>query len=435
MRKIHISLAIVCILHLGVYSCTKGVVESIQNTPNSPRETGLYNVLDYGADNSGEKDCSKIIDRIFRDIENNNNKHVDIYFPPGKYKISERILFDQSSFAGYADHKGFIFRGAGEDVTELICDNDEGGLYFNANTNMFTATIRDLTFVAVREGKGTAIEFNTYDQTAGDHHSRMLQVQNVLIRGERFNKGHFLNGILCYNAWYPLVDNVKITSRYGPDGRNHKMNIGMMFEDCYSPLVTNSYFWGNASYGILYEGVKTPPEDGIIKDSYFVGQENGIYVDLKEYSKWSEPAFHISNCHINYEINGVFIKGVRQAFISGNLFYCLNKAGSKYLNNKDPLKDYHSIDINCDYASDLIISNNQFQEPSTPKRFAINISPRSGNIMIQGNIFNCEGTGIRNQSELISYANGNVFGGIPNFTTTLTHYSDLTGTLKRIDFE
>ncbi|MBK5719863.1 hypothetical protein JGH11_03160 [Dysgonomonas sp. Marseille-P4677] len=402
-----------------------------------------YNMVDYGADNEGKVDCSTSFNRILTEIKSNNVKYVDIYFPPGRYKVSRRLVFNSESFKGFDVHKGFIFRGAGEDVTELVCDNDAGVLSFNVNTNLFTATIKDLSFVTARDGKGAAIQFNTTDgKNAGDHHSRMLQVKNVLIRGEKFNQGHFKNGILCYNAWYPLIDNVKITSRYGPDSKNYKMNIGMLFEDSYSPLVTNSYFWGTASYGFLYRRVNLPvdqgPEDGIIKDSYFVGQDHGIYVDLKDYNYWTEPAFHVTNCHINYQKNGVFLKGVRQGFITNNLFYCLNKAGSKFLNNNDPLEAYYSVDINCHYATDLIISNNQFQEPSTLKRAAIDISSRSANISINDNIFNCEGIGIRNSSTKTSYAVNNIFGGTPNFTgsgVNLTRYVDNAGGLKIVDIQ
>ena len=212
------------------------------------------------------------------------------------------------------------------------------------------------------------------------------------------------------------------------------MGIGILFQDCYSPIVTSSYFWGNASYGLMYKGVNISPEDGIVEDSYFVGQENGIYIDLADLPNWSEPAFHVTNCHINYLKNGLFLKGIRQAFISSNLFYCHNEAGSRWKNDTNPVSSYESRDINCDYASDIIIANNQFTEPASPKRVAVDISANCGNIMIQSNIFNLDATGIRNNSTKTSYSMGNVFGGDPSFAVGLVPYVDNTGTLKIIDY-
>lgn len=362
------------------------------------------------------------------------SQQIDIYIPAGKYKISKRVVLDQSNFAGYDSNHGLIFRGAGVDVTELICDNTQGGFYFNAGTNRITVSVQDMSFVAPNDNSGTAIEFNTANQNAGDQHSRMLQVRNVLIRGEKYDKGYFSNGVLCYNAWYPMLENVKITARYGSGSEIYQMNMGILFQDCYSPLVTNCYFWGNAVYGLLYKGVNIEPEDGIVKDSYFVGQDNSVYVDLKTAPEWSEPAFHLTNCHINYLKNGLFLKGVRQVFVSNNLFYCHNEGGSLWHNNGSTVSSYESRDINCEYTSDAIISNNQFTEPASPKRIGIDISANSANILIQGNIFNFDAIGIRNKSAQPSRAIGNVFGGNPSFTIGFTPYVDETGTLQRIDF-
>jgi len=386
------------------------------------------NVMDFGADNTGTADSSPAFDKLM--LAMGNSPQIEVVLPAGRYRISKPILFDQKNFSGYKENHGLAVRGAGEDVTEIICDNDKGGLFFNIATNRISITVSGLSFVSVREGLGTALSYNSGNQNAGDHHARMFTAKDVLIRGEKFSKGYFENGVVCYNAWYPMLNNVKVTSRYGTGAEQFKMNAALFFEDCYSPLITNSYVWGAATYGFYYKGNKTEPEDGIIKDSYFVGQENGIYIDLKPYEKWAEPAFHISNCHMNYQKNGVFLKGIRQVFISGNLFYCHNEAGSKWKKDTNDVSSYQSTDVNCDYASDVIISNNQFTEPASPKRVGIFISPRSANILIQGNIFNFDAIGIRNESKEDSRSVSNVFGGKPKFSKEQIPYQDITGTLK-----
>lgn len=387
-----------------------------------------FNVLDYGADSTGQKDCSEAFSKIL--VAVGAQRHVAVYLPAGKYRISKRVVFNGTNFSATSSNCGLTFKGDGEDVTELICDNQEGGFLFNVETNLLTVTVEDLSFVAPREGCGTAIEFNTADANPGDHHSRMFQVRNVLIRGEHFDKGFFNNGVKCLNAWYPLLDNVKVTARYGPGSEMCKMETGFLFQDCYSPLVTNCYFWGNAKTGLAYLAAKIQPEDGIVKDSYFVGQDNGVYVDIKNPPDWPEPAFHLTDCHINYGSNGLFLKGMRQVFITGNLFYCHNEKGSRWKNDGTQTSDIESIDVNLAYASDVIISGNQFTEPASPKRIGIDISKNSANILIKGNIFNFDGTGIRNRSLKTSYCFDNVWTGEPVFSTGFKRVQDETGSLK-----
>lgn len=395
------------------------------------------NILDFGADATGSADCSAAFDKLREQISTAGKRYIDVYLPAGKYRIAKRVVFDQKLFEGYDTNSGIVFRGAGEDVTELVCDNTEGGFYFNCNTNMITVTVENMSFVAPRAGAGTAIEFNTANQNAGDHHSRMLQVKNVLIRGEKYDKGHFTNGLLCYNAWYPYLDNVKITGRYGPDADKFKMNTGFLFQNCYSPMVTNSYFWNAATYGLHYKSVNGfLPEDGIVKDCYFVGQDYGIYIDVVQNTQaWPEPAFHLSNTHIHYKITGMHIAGMRQVFVNGNLFYCFNSNGSRWHNNGTTPENYESRDINCHHAWDVLITNNQFTEPATPKRIAVDISQYSKNVVVQGNIFNFDGTGIRNNSESACYSTYNIFGGEPDFCVGFVPYEDNTGKLVRVEYD
>lgn len=412
---------------------------------STPEQKITLNIVDFGGDNTGVKDCSDAFAKLIEAM--GTNRYVEVYLPAGRYKISKRITFDKTNFAGYDHNGGLMFRGAGEDATELVCDNAQGGFCFNVGTNMITVTIENMSFVAPRINAGTAIEFNTSGQNAGDHHSRMLSVRNVLIRGENPNTGYFTNGVMCYNAWYPILENVKVTSLYGANASSSKMNCGFMFQNCYSPLVTNCYVWNGAVYGLLYKTVDGfLPEDGIIENCYFVGQDYGVDVNIAgpETAPWPEPAFHLTNTHIHYRITGFRVRGMRQVFVSGNLFYCFNSKGSRWWNSQETPEEFESRDIFCDYAWDMQITNNQFTEPASPRRIGIDISENSANILITNNIFNFDGAAaIRNLSPKTSYASGNVFGGEPDFTraeggageVVLTPYDDQTGTLRRVDYE
>lgn len=365
-------------------------------------------------------------------------KNVEVFIPAGKFRITERVVFDQPQFAGYSEGSGLSFRGAGEDATELLCDNPDGGFYFNAGTNLITVTVSDMSFVAVRKGEGTAVEFDTAGQNAGDHRSRMFQARNILICGKIFNEGWFKNGVAVKNAWYPMLENVKVTTEYGTD-KAGKMKDGFLLENCYSPYVDKCYFWGPADFGLRYVST-IDGEDGIISGSYFVGQDVGVCVQLSNRTDgWGEPALHVSDNHIHYLKNGLAIKGVRQGFITGNLFYCFNKNGSKWWNDPNGPSEFESKDVELDASNDFIVSGNQFTEPASPRRVCIDILPTSGNILISNNIFNMDGTAIRNQSETPSRCIGNVFEGTPAFMTSngktvIIPYVDKHNTLKKIDF-
>ena len=57
------------------------------------------------------------------------------------------------------------------------------------------------------------------------------------------------------------------------------------------------------------------------------------------------------------------------------------------------------------------------------------IGANSGNVMLQGNQFNMQGTAVRNESALPSFSLRNVFGGRRDFTAGGRRYDDRTGTL------
>lgn len=433
---------IICLMPLAACvmavlgGCTK---DELGGATIVPKDNVTFVLTDFGADPSGSADCSPAFDALFQAMS--GKKQVEVFVPAGKYRITKRVIFNQEQFAGYAVNSGIHFRGAGEDVTELICDNYDGGFYFNAGTNLITVTVSDMSFVTSRKGEGTAIEFNTANQNAGDHHSRMFQARNILIRGTVFSEGYFENGVVVKNAWYPLLENVKVTSEYGET--TAKMNEGFLLEDCYSPLVDKCYFWGSANYGLRYISTKND-EDGIVSNSYFVGQDTGVMVSLSNSTDgWGEPAFHLRDCHIHYLKKGLAVKGVRQGFVSGNLFYCFNTAGSLWWNNNQTPASYESIDVEFNAASDFIVANNQFTEPASPKRVCVDILPTSGNILLDSNIFNMDGTAIRNRSQTASRCVGNVFTGTPDFTransgsgnVVIVRYDDSTGKLVKMDFD
>ncbi len=390
-------------------------------TPAPPAELRL---TDFGADPTGERDSAPAFAALWAASGEARNVHLII--PAGRYRLSSRVTL--GAFGNGANY-GLHVQGAGEDVTELWVDNPEGGLRFSGtHISRMTVTISDLALVALREPAGTALSFDTANP--GDQHSRQFNARDLLIRGERFDRGGFTRGVVVRNAWYPHLDNVKITGMYGPALERNPLQEAILLEDCYSPLLSACYVW-NARDGLIYRGVVMQPEDGIVRDCYFVGCRRGVTVQLTPGTdRWEEPGFHMDTCHINYLDCGLMLHGVRQVQIRDCLFYCHDLGGAQ-IGGTGPARDFEPIDIDLRYASDVVIGGNIFTEPSNPRRLAVRIGPDSGYIMLRGNQFNHQGTAIRNESSVPSFADDNVFGGRRDFSKDLKPYDDRTGTLVR----
>lgn len=435
----------------GLLSLPASVDAAKKEKPAGADNRAVFVLTDFGADPTGKEDASPAFDRLFKAMD--GRKYVEVYVPAGQFRITRRIVFDQKQFEGFEFSSGLHFRGAGEDATEILCDNGEGGFFFNAATNKITVTVSDMSFVTARQGEGTAVEFDTAGHNPGDQHSRMFQARNLLIRGITANEGYFENGVVVRNAWYPMLENVKVTNIYGWAGEN--MDHGFFLYNCYSPLVDKCYMWGHGNYGMRVLSTKYD-EDGIFANCYFVGQDIGLSVNLSDHrGGWGEPAFHLTGCHIHYKKKGVEITGVRQGFIQANLIYCGNTKGSRWWNRDETADPFESIDVELTGANDFIIANNMFVEPGTPYRVNIDILPTSGDILICNNIFNNDGgVAIRNRSLTASRCIGNVFTGTPDFTranergkqdwdvaknatgeVVLVRYQDEPGTLVIRDFE
>ena len=400
--------------------------------PKGSHSPGTLNPLDFGADPTERRDSSAAFQRMAEEIERRGLRHVRIAIPPGRFLLKRRVTFVAR---GNEPDFGMTIEGAGEDATELVVDNPEGGIRFlGVDINRLTFTISNLSLVAARDGAGVALEFDK--PNPGVKHRRQFNAENILVRGERFDRGYFKVGLLVRNAWFPRLENVKVADRYGPGltGEVYSMDCGILLEDCYNPLVVNCHVWGG-KVGLIYRLERTHPEDGTIAHSYFVDCIEGIRIVRTHGTReWEEPGLHITDCHVNFRDYGITLFGVRQGNISHCLFYCHDTKGAAFFGGGRP-RDFAPVDINLEYASDIVIDGNIFSFPSNPRRVAVRIGRDSGQILIANNIFNIEGTAIRNESPLPSFSVNNVFGGRRNFWREgrSRRYDDLTGSLVRRD--
>ncbi len=396
---------------------------------NAPPGTSV-NVMDYGADPTGRTDCAPAFEAAFRAALPRRGVHV--LLPPGRFLLRRAARFE---ILGNAQWTGVHFDGAGQNVTQLIVDNDEGGLFFQGtNTNRLTVELSGFSLVARRNGAGSAVRFDK--PRCGVKHNRQFMVRNIEVRGETFAQGFFRRGFDIRNVWFPYFSNVTVGGRYGPSIPDDaaKMEFAFHLLDCYNPKFLTCHVW-NGQCGLYYGATteQSGPEDGTISNCYFVGNERGIVIQLKRQSRrWEEPGLHITDCHINYRDQGIVVEGLREATISLCLFYCNDRKGSPFFKG-GPSRDFTPVDVDLVFAGDILITHNIFTEPSNPKRIAVRIGRHSGNILIAGNQFNIEGTAIRNESRRESYSSGNFFKGRRDFSQGLVKYADLTGTLVKKD--
>ncbi len=396
-------------------------------------------VVDYGADPSGAEDSSPAFERLL--AEAGTSRHIRILIPPGRYRLKKQVVI---SADGNDTYYGLRIEGAGENVTEILVDNAEGGLAFaGKQITRLGVIVSDLSLVAGREGAGTALSFDTANW--GVQNDRQFTARNVTIRGERFDRGFFNTGLHVRNTWYALFQNLNISQQYGPamGPKQHSMEYGILLEDCYSPTIENCRV-ENSKYGLVLRAVRTQPEDGIIHGSYFVGNVEGIVIDNnKKPGEWPEPGFHIDNCHVNFRDRGIRFQGVRQANISHTLFYCPDHTGTKWMEYETAIipggdaarpRDFEPRDVDLDNCSDIILDGNIFTEPSNPNRVGVRIGPDSAGILVSGNQFNMGGTAIKNESAETSSSSGNIFAGKPDWSAGQKPYADKTGKLVTRDF-
>ena len=399
-------------------------------------------LTDYGADAHGERDSSEAFTHVMAAA--GTNRHIRISIPPGRYRLAHRVLLAAANNASYY---GLHIQGAGENVTELVVDNAEGGIAFvGKQISRLSVIVSDLSLVAARNGAGTALAFDTANP--GVQNDRQFTARDLTIRGEKFDHGHFQTAVHVRNAWFTLLHNIKVTQQYQPVIREQAFNTeyNFLLEDCYSPSITDCRAI-NGRYGLVLRAVNMypdAPEDGIIRGSYFVGQTEGIVVDMKKDTKnWPEPGLHIDDCHVAYRDNGIRIHGVQQANISHCLFYCMDRTGTPWYlpddmlvpgGTKEKRREFNPCDINLQYGWNFIIDGNIFTEPANPGRVGVRIGPDSGHILISGNQFNMSGTAIKNESREPSYSSGNIFGGKHDWSDGLAPYADASHTLATNDF-
>jgi len=351
-------------------------------------------VTDFGAVGDGATDDSPAFQKALEAVVAAGRGTLIV--PPGDYRLARLVSAEVTS-------SSLAILGDGAGVSNLIGDNASGVLRLHDERCQWHVVVKDIAFLARREGSGTALEVSSPPR--GVRNFRTLLVENVEIRGEGLpTRQYFDHGIKAIAQWRPLFLNVVIggvldpalkkeQKEEGDDSALCRSTCGIQADFCYAPSFQHCYVWGaQTGYRVVSLGRPQGPEDCAFYRSNAVGCRVGIDVD----TPIPEPQLVIESCHINCRDVGVRLSRRKFFQITGNLFY----GGD---NSEAP---YTDILVKDSFAG--VISQNIFHSPDrdnlkpppSSNRTMIHLTgPRARDLVITDNVFNAKGTTLVSDEE------------------------------------
>lgn len=259
----------------------------------------VINILDFGADRSGEKDSTDAIQAAV----DSAIKGKTVYFPHGKFKVSKTILVS----------KGINLIGSGL-FTQIFqtADDDLFHLYFNCRTNTGCAgsRIEDMSLTSAATSPKKALLF-----LDGAPYNVIRDIAlaggnlGIYIKGGLGNKFYNL-----YNTYYP---NVPI---------RHPIPEWMVFaESGYGrainhTVIRDTHFQQQMKGGIRIERVGGSPEGGIEIDGNLIEGLSGTAIS---FSGVGLP-FSIHGVHFEANAQDIELSGCAR----GSIYNCMALSGS-----------------------------------------------------------------------------------------------------------
>lgn len=279
--------------------------------------TGVINVRDAGADNTGVTDCTTIVQTLIN--SNNTGKGFSLYFPPGKYRFNGQLTCTLDNATS------FTMTGAGSEVSVLYFPNGSGiaitytDTYWAPSPKGNSFGMAGLTLSTGTQGTGTAIQIN--GNTFEGRPAQATKFSDVGVRGETgghmwsigfdlasTSAGHFTN---CYV--------------YGANGNT--VGTGILIRNTNTGPTTTTdpveFVIANTRLFFLNRGVHC-----LHNDIEGVHIANSIIVYVWKGVEWTsntaESALQICNSHIASTYRGIHIKNVFDTTISNNSFFTAN---------------------------------------------------------------------------------------------------------------
>lgn len=418
------------------------------------RFSDVFNVKDFGATGDGITDDAAAVQAAM-DAAIVVGQANTIYFPPGIYKLTDRVEatipdLTANALTGYATNAthGLYLIGDGPTTSKIVADadNSTGLVKINCVSNQDIIQIRDLGFYSildqitnVTQSNGTAIHiYNSNAPGAGwsTMPNDTIAIENVVVGSDGWNVGALFRqgmwdyGIIIENFWQPRLTDVRVRGGRNGDwalsyadrtttvGAADAFKTAVFLKHCYMPKCTNVETMWVWEKGIHLLDSTTVQGTQSIEDGIFLNCGGGYADDVLHIEHtWAdddvdvlaggsflyEPGLSIIGGHYKGLHNSIRIKGRRQVLVQGIRFYVLADATQTDIDQPSA--------IWLEKSGDALITGNQFSEngwytSDTECTVGVRISgAHSRGIAITGNHFKNGGIGILNEAtDTVTYA-------------------------------
>jgi hypothetical protein len=303
----------------------------IIHTTNPTEPTNSIDVSTLpGIDKTGINDCTAIIQEALNALATNFCANgavgVSLYFPQGTYRITDRLVFDNTSIGiTNVRRQGITIRGAGFETSRILVDTTtdktKGAFLFKLDVSrpdegMYNCTlqIEDLRILANLPAAETAIEVTPYD--AGESCRITTKLRSVRI-DSLTSTNYFSYGFKGEQLYLPVMDSVYF------DGLRTGSLAGLYFTNTYGGIIRNCTISG-ADKGVQW--ANTGEANSVLRSTISdVNVGVDIFSDCWNYIGPSTMGGEMTGNTISAYGNGAVIDYKGTFFISDNSF---NKLGS-----------------------------------------------------------------------------------------------------------
>jgi len=271
------------------------------------------NVLDYGATPVGIEDDAPAFQAAFDALHAAGGGK--LFIPAGSYMFDSRVEIAGNNVSGARK-----ITVQGEEGVRLFGNNTNGVFRFTYNTRHQQVNLFDLTFVALIEGAGTAVQITS--PPGGMQDKRVVTIENVSVRSQVGGSQFFNRGLVVTGLYRPLIKNCTVmytgVADMSDQSANFKAAVGIDVSDCYAPVIQGCRV---RAVHTAYRYSTTPgsePEDGAVMDC--IASHCRIGILFHQNDGGVEPTFWVTGCDINARDIGAWVKGRRICHITDNSF-------------------------------------------------------------------------------------------------------------------
>jgi hypothetical protein len=232
-----------------------------------------------------------------------------VYVPAGTYRINSTITKTLT--------KPLRIRGDGADTTTIRFTGGTHGFDIDGGTISGTGVddnfivLEGVTLMTAQAGAGSALQVNWTGGSGGI--DRILQMKNVIMRGETHNTHYWSKGLDAFNARNALISDCHIQSK-----RGDTIGVGFFFDGDVSGSPVDNILDGCSAYWCDKAVEVDNTFEGLLIDQcFFINCTYGVYWN----TTGDEPLLSVQGSHMNCYNWCIYGFNVIQCLISKNLLY------------------------------------------------------------------------------------------------------------------